>query len=545
MRTPERRIAIIGALLGAFASAYLLVDYVFGSGICLTGSGCDVVRSSAFAYPLGIPMPLLGLGFYLAAVVLLLRPSPRIAGMSAGLVAAGWAVIGLGVMAILTLIELFVIGALCSWCLLSTVASVLLAAGAIAAWRRGNVRPFVGESRSSRTRRRMTTEVERSRHDLRRFAATTGAVLGVALVALLALPAMTGGTLADRASVGSADRPRLGDGPVEVVVYSDFQCPACAVAAPILSGLSDDGSISLVYRYFPLVSIHLNAVAAAEAAQAAALQGAFWEFHDVLFAGQSTWAELAAPDARTAFEAIAVEVSLDIARWRADAASSTVAEVVASDRRSAEELRLSGTPTIFVDGVRYGGPLNRDALLRAVESASTDLGSRSGTTLRAWIRSGLCAAAERGCGLRNLSRDQPAHDKDRGPRVEQDVVCDASGHQPPQRSDAARSGHDEVGAPVEAGRHDLAAGIADARHRGGMPPELHHLVRDLLGDALVQGNLRGFGHRFVVAGAAPGRDEAVARRHAEHLDWESPERVAPRGEHARDAERARCAIGGQ
>ena len=79
----ERRMAIIGALLGAFASAYLLVDYVFGSGICLTGSGCDVVRASAFAYPLGIPMPLFGLAFYLAAVALLLRSPAPIAGVGA------------------------------------------------------------------------------------------------------------------------------------------------------------------------------------------------------------------------------------------------------------------------------------------------------------------------------------------------------------------------------------------------------------------------------------------------------------------------------
>ena len=78
---PERRIAIFGALLGAFASAYLLVDYVFGSGICLTGSGCDVVRASAFAYPLGIPMPLFGLAFYLTAVALLLRASAPLAGV--------------------------------------------------------------------------------------------------------------------------------------------------------------------------------------------------------------------------------------------------------------------------------------------------------------------------------------------------------------------------------------------------------------------------------------------------------------------------------
>ena len=99
---PERRIAIIGALLGAFASAYLLVDYVFGSGICLTGSGCDVVRASAFAYPLGIPMPLFGLAFYLAAVALLLRASAPLAGVPGALVAAGWAVAGLAVMSLLT-----------------------------------------------------------------------------------------------------------------------------------------------------------------------------------------------------------------------------------------------------------------------------------------------------------------------------------------------------------------------------------------------------------------------------------------------------------
>src|SRR6187401_2035450 len=95
---PERRIAIIGALLGAFASAYLLVDYVFGSGVCLTGSGCDVVRASAFAYPLGIPMPLFGLAFYLTAVALLLRASAPLAGVPGALVAAGWAVAGLAVM---------------------------------------------------------------------------------------------------------------------------------------------------------------------------------------------------------------------------------------------------------------------------------------------------------------------------------------------------------------------------------------------------------------------------------------------------------------
>ena len=222
-------------------------------------------------------------------------------------------------MSILTLIEVFVIGALCSWCLLSTVASVVLAGGRTGGMATRNRAPPDRQARSSRTRRRTAAESERSRHDLRRFTAAAGTVLGVALVSLLALPAVTSGTPVDRASVGSTDRPRLGEGPVELVVYSDFQCPACAVAAPVLSALAEEGSVTLVYRYFPLVSIHSNAKAAAEAAQAAAQQGRFWEFHDALFARQAAWADLAGSDAAPAFEAIAAEIGLDVARWRADA----------------------------------------------------------------------------------------------------------------------------------------------------------------------------------------------------------------------------------
>jgi protein-disulfide isomerase len=369
-RSPGRRIALVGAFVGLFASAYLLVDYVFGSGICLTGSGCDVVRSSAFAYPLGIPMPLLGLGFYLAAVVLLLlNPTRTVARVRAGTAALGWSLIGLGVMAILTTIELAVIGALCSWCLMSAIGSLLLAAGTIAALRHSDAPPEVAAG-SSRARRRSSTEAERSRHDLNRFALSTGGVTGVALVALLALPALTSGTPVDQADVGGAARPRLGDGPVEVVVFSDFQCPACAVAAPVLTQLADEGSISLVYRYFPLTSIHPNATPAAQAAEAAARQGSFWPFHDALFASQASWADLPTADAALAYEVIAEDLGLDLARWRADAASSGVADVVGADRREAEQLSLPGTPTIFIDGARYNGQLTHADLLRAVEVAA-------------------------------------------------------------------------------------------------------------------------------------------------------------------------------
>lgn len=373
MRTPFRarssaRIAILGALLGAFASAYLLVDYVFGSGICLTGSGCDIVRASALAYPLGVPMPLLGLGFYLVALALVLvDPSRVIGGRAIGIIGVAWALVGVAVMAGLTAVEAFVIAAWCSWCLLSTVASVLFAAGTISTRREAGL--IRAEPRSSRARRRHGTLVEQSLHELRRFAAVSGGLATLAFAVLLALPALTGAAPSASLETSATDRPRLGAGPVEVVVYSDFQCPACAAAAPELSRLAAEGSASIEYRYFPLMSIHANAAAAAQAAQAAALQGAFWPFHDALFARQASWADQSAVEAFRAFESIASDLGLDVGRWRTDAASGEVMRVVAADRLEAERMQLSGTPTIFVAGVRHNGPFTYGALLDAVRVA--------------------------------------------------------------------------------------------------------------------------------------------------------------------------------
>jgi protein-disulfide isomerase/uncharacterized membrane protein len=365
-----RRIAILGALLGAFASAYLLVDYGFGSGICLTGSGCDVVRASPVAYPLGIPMPLLGLGFYAVAVGFLLAdPGRMLFGRSMSAVTLGWSLLGVSVMAALTAYAAIGLRATCSWCLMSAVGSVLLAVGAFIAWRRGAAAPLP-EPTSSRARRRAMAESDRSRTSVRRFAGMTATGLGAVLVALLALPALTAGTPPATANVAASLRPQTGAGPVEVVVFSDFQCPACAIAAPILSDLAEGGEITLTYRYFPLADIHPNATLAAEAAEAAARQGAFWNVHDALFAQQAAWASLPGAEALSAFEAIAAEAGVDVARWRADLTNISVRDVVAQDRRMAEDLSLSGTPSIFVDGVRYGGRLTPADLAGAVRDAA-------------------------------------------------------------------------------------------------------------------------------------------------------------------------------
>jgi protein-disulfide isomerase len=223
--------------------------------------------------------------------------------------------------------------------------------------------------RSSRARRRHGTLTDQSLEDLRRFAAVGGALAALVLVLLLAVPGLTGAAPSANVETSATGRPSLGSGPVKLVVYSDFQCPACAAAAPELSRLAGEGLVTVEYRYFPLVSIHANATAAAQAAQAAALQGDFWPFHDALFARQAAWADLPAAGAFRAFEAIASDLGLDVARWQIDSASRETARLVDADRLEAERMRLPGTPTVFIDGVRHDGPFTYGALLDAVRAA--------------------------------------------------------------------------------------------------------------------------------------------------------------------------------
>jgi protein-disulfide isomerase/uncharacterized membrane protein len=363
-----RRVAVLGALLGVFASGYLLIDYVWGSGICLTGTGCDTVRLSAFAYPLGIPMPLLGLAYYiLAAAFIGLSPGPRNERSRSGLLAA-WSMIGVVVMGTLTFIEVAVIKALCSWCLLSAIGSVLLAGGALLAWIEARRAP-TDSGRSARARRHADEERVVADRAVRRFSMVTAWLLAVAFAALVIAPTLAG-QQAGSVDVAAAGNPVLGSGPVRVVVFSDFQCPGCAVAAPSLSELAASGRITLTYRFFPLTRIHANAQAAALAAMAAAQQDRFWQFHDELFARQQAWASLPPPAAQDAFAQIAADIGLDVARWQADLAKPELTAAIEADVQKATELGLAGTPSIFIDGQRYDGRFDFASLSAAIPTPS-------------------------------------------------------------------------------------------------------------------------------------------------------------------------------
>jgi protein-disulfide isomerase len=131
--------------------------------------------------------------------------------------------------------------------------------------------------------------------------------------------------------------------PVTVAVFSDFQCPYSAQLAPVVERLQKEypGEIRVAWRHLPL-PFHPGALPAARAAEAARLQGKFWEMHDKLFADQSALSD-------ATFARYAKELGLDLARFQRDAAAEGTAARLAEDQRLAESVGAVATPTIFVN----------------------------------------------------------------------------------------------------------------------------------------------------------------------------------------------------
>lgn len=166
--------------------------------------------------------------------------------------------------------------------------------------------------------------------------------------------------------VPSEGRPVYGNerAPVTLVVFADFQCPVCKDEAPELRAAVDShrGQAKLVFKHFPLSHAHPFAEAAAHAAEAAHLQGKFWEMHDELFDHQNA---LAPED----LERYAAQIGLDVEQWKADMASDEVKQKVARDRADGEKLAIGGTPTVFINGRERIGQLWGGSLEKWIDDA--------------------------------------------------------------------------------------------------------------------------------------------------------------------------------
>ena len=160
-------------------------------------------------------------------------------------------------------------------------------------------------------------------------------------------------TAVSPAEPGAEPAHALGDpkAPVTLEEFGDFECPPCGVLHPILKGIETEygpTKVRIIFREFPLVPTHVHALAAARAAEAAGLQGRFWEMHDLIYEHQKDWHE--AFDVRPTFEGYAKTIGLDVAQFARDNTSDLVERRIFLDGKRAHSLGVQGTPTVFLNG---------------------------------------------------------------------------------------------------------------------------------------------------------------------------------------------------
>ncbi len=139
---------------------------------------------------------------------------------------------------------------------------------------------------------------------------------------------------------------------VTLLEYSDFQCPACAQFQPIVAEImaAYGDKLRFEYKHFPLSQLHPLAESAARAAEAAGQQGKFFEFHDLLFVNQTTWA--ASPNPAGFFSQYAEELGLDMDTFTRHQRATVLRDKIRADFEEARGLGLTGTPTFFLNGTR-------------------------------------------------------------------------------------------------------------------------------------------------------------------------------------------------
>jgi len=138
--------------------------------------------------------------------------------------------------------------------------------------------------------------------------------------------------------------------PVTLEEFGDFQCPPCGLLHPVLKTMEKEfgDKLRVIFREYPLVPAHQHALSAARAAEAAGLQGKFWEMHDLIFENQKAWEK--AFDARPIFEGYAQKIGLDMTKYRNDVNSQIVEQRIFLDGKRAHALGVQGTPTVFMNG---------------------------------------------------------------------------------------------------------------------------------------------------------------------------------------------------
>lgn len=192
-------------------------------------------------------------------------------------------------------------------------------------------------------------------------------------------PSQSTKLLEDAIAIPTEGAPVLGPAaaPVTIVEFSDFQCPYCVAAVPQIQALMKEfpTQVKLVFKQYPLEN-HSQAAFAAAAALAAQNQGKFWQMHDALFAHHS---DLSEPNVLT----LAKGLGLDMPRFQTDLKSPAVEQIVKRDIADGDRAGVPGTPTLYIDGQRFNGPVTLEVLRPVIEAELKHSGSAAKTTASA------------------------------------------------------------------------------------------------------------------------------------------------------------------
>jgi protein-disulfide isomerase len=153
-----------------------------------------------------------------------------------------------------------------------------------------------------------------------------------------------------------------------LIEYADFQCPACKAYFPLVEKLKTDfpNDLRIVYRYFPLRQLHYQAENSAEVAEAAGLQGKFWEMYSLLYENQDKWANTAGKEP---FNEYAKKINLDMTKFASDENLSSVKDRINLDLNYGISIGINGTPTFYLNGKKLTNPQSYEEFKSLVTAA--------------------------------------------------------------------------------------------------------------------------------------------------------------------------------
>ena len=181
------------------------------------------------------------------------------------------------------------------------------------------------------------------------------------------------GVLAAEDRNGNIEEHVLGkkDAKVIIVEYGDYQCPGCSTAAPKAKAVAEKykDNVALIFRNFPIATIHPNARAAAAAAEAAGFQGKFWEMHDLIYANQDTWSQASTNDRTEIFLGYARQIGLKEEQFKEELSDARITKKINFDVAIARTQGVTGTPTFYINGELVEATNDADYLENAVKEA--------------------------------------------------------------------------------------------------------------------------------------------------------------------------------